>query len=459
MPWITPKTNWINGESYNFTDYNRVLNNMYEVYLYYQNLGYVLPSLTFNDIINAYGEIKYLSDVNSIESRLTSLYTNTAQPLDWQSGITWTTSTIFSTETANRWENNTKRLYDLGGLITQSIKYCGAFTCGFEGLYAGYSLSLSPTSWSPTSSGSSTIITVTSNTSWTVSSNSAWLTVSPASGTGNGSITATVSTNSSTARNGTLTVTGGGITQTLSVTQAGVSSVYICARNGDIYKQTNGTGNFVALGQTLRAWYGMTSANGNVYACVFGGDIYMQTAGVGNFVALGQALRSWTSMATVGSDVYATVYNGDIYKQTGGIGNFAGLGHTNRAWIGMTSLGTNLYICVDGGDIFVRDTLAGSISSLNQTSRNYFGMTQLNGNVYVSENNSTGQGIYMQSGGTGNFVTLNQTPRAWRGMTSANGNAYASVFSGDIYMQTNGTGNFVSIQSFTNIQWTHMTSL
>lgn len=137
MPWITPKTNWIDGESYNFTDYNRVLNNMYEVYLYYQNLGYVLPSLTFNDIINAYGEIKYLSDVNSIESRLTSLYTNTAQPLDWQSGIMWTTSTVFSTETANRWENNTKRLYDLGGLITKSIKYCGAFTCGFEGLYAG----------------------------------------------------------------------------------------------------------------------------------------------------------------------------------------------------------------------------------------------------------------------------------------------------------------------------------
>ena len=101
----------------------------------------------------------------------------------------------------------------------------------------------------------------------------------------------------------------------------------------------------------------------------------------------------------------------------------------------------------------------GNFNALSQTNRNYFGMTQRNGNVYVSENNATGQGIYMQTNGAGNFVTLNQTARAWRGMTTANGNVYAAVFSGDIYMQTAGIGNFTSFQSFTNIQWNHMTSL
>jgi DNA-directed RNA polymerase delta subunit len=432
---------------------------MYEVYIYYQNLGYVLPSLTFNDIINAYGEIKYLSDVNSLETRLTSLYTNTAQPLDWQSGITWINSTTFTANTANRWENNTKRLYDLGGLITNSIKYCGAFTCGFDGLYIGTNLILSPTSWSPTTSGSSTTINVTFNTSWAVSSDSSWLAFSPASGTGNGSITATVSTNSSTSRSGTLTVTGDGLTRTVTVTQAGTASVYICANGGDIYKQTNGTGNFVALGQTSRAWYGMTSANGNVYACVFNGDIYKQTNGTGNFVALGQTTRSWTAMTTINSDVYACVYNGDIYKQTNGTGNFVALGQTTRSWIGMTTANGNVYACVDGGDIYMQTGGMGNFNALSQTNRNYFGMTQRNGNVYVSENNATGQGIYMQTNGAGNFVTLNQTARAWRGMTTANGNVYAAVFSGDIYMQTAGIGNFTSFQSFTNIQWNHMTSL
>ena len=60
-------------------------------------------------------------------------------------------------------------------------------------------------------------------------------------------------------------------------------NVYASVFGGDIYMQTGGTGNFVALGQTSRQWYGMTTLNGNVYACVNGGDIYMQTGGVGAF--------------------------------------------------------------------------------------------------------------------------------------------------------------------------------
>jgi myo-inositol-hexaphosphate 3-phosphohydrolase len=45
--------------------------------------------------------------------------------------------------------------------------------------------------------------------------------------------------------------------------------------NGDIYMQTNGTGNFVALGQVNRAWIPMTTLGNNVYAGTNGGDIYM----------------------------------------------------------------------------------------------------------------------------------------------------------------------------------------
>jgi len=61
---------------------------------------------------------------------------------------------------------------------------------------------------------------VTSNLSWTVSKTGSWLTVSPASGSNNGTTTvaidvatATVGTNT-----GTVTVTGGGITRTVNVT-------------------------------------------------------------------------------------------------------------------------------------------------------------------------------------------------------------------------------------------------
>ncbi len=94
------------------------------------------------------------------------------------------------------------------------------------------------------------------------------------------------------------------------------TDVYCTVFNGDIYKQTNGTGNFVALGQTTRIWSGMTTLGTDVYASTQGGDIYKQTNGTGNFVALGQTTRIWSGMTTLGTDVYCTVFNGDIYKFT-----------------------------------------------------------------------------------------------------------------------------------------------
>jgi mannan endo-1,4-beta-mannosidase len=86
-------------------------------------------------------------------------------------------------------------------------------------------LMVAPTSLSFASGASSSAVTVTANVSWTVTDNQSWLTASPASGTNNGSfaIGATVNTGT-TARSGTVTVTGGGLTRTIAVTQAAPSS-------------------------------------------------------------------------------------------------------------------------------------------------------------------------------------------------------------------------------------------
>jgi len=84
-------------------------------------------------------------------------------------------------------------------------------------------LTVSPTSWNPTSSASNQAVTVTSNTTWTVTSNQTWLTVTniaPTNRTGNGSFTMNVTANTGVARTGTITIAGGGITRTITVTQA-----------------------------------------------------------------------------------------------------------------------------------------------------------------------------------------------------------------------------------------------
>jgi hypothetical protein len=60
-------------------------------------------------------------------------------------------------------------------------------------------------------------------TPWTVTSNStSWLTVATASGSNNGTINITAGTNSGVERNGIITLTGGGITQEIFVSQLGV---------------------------------------------------------------------------------------------------------------------------------------------------------------------------------------------------------------------------------------------
>jgi hypothetical protein len=72
-------------------------------------------------------------------------------------------------------------------------------------------------------SNSAGTFNVTSNTSWTVTDNQSWLTVSPTSGSNNGTVTVTAQENTSTsARTATVTVSATGApSQTVTVTQSG----------------------------------------------------------------------------------------------------------------------------------------------------------------------------------------------------------------------------------------------
>ena len=222
-----------------------------------------------------------------------------------------------------------------------------------------------------------------------------------------------------------------------------------------------GPGDFVALNQTSRYWFGMAVApNGDVYASVYDGSIYKQTGGTGNFLTLNQTFRRWRSMAAApNGDVYASVDSGDIYKQTGGTGDFVALGQTSQAWYGMTAAPNgDVYACVfSGGDIYKQTGGTGNFIALNQTYRYWHSMAAApNGDIYASV--YFNGDIYKQTGGVGNFIALNQTTRNWRGMAAApNGDVYACVSSGDIYKQVGGTGDFIALNQ-TSRAWYGMTA-
>ncbi len=83
-------------------------------------------------------------------------------------------------------------------------------------------LTVSTSSLSLAAAASSGPVTVTSNVSWTVTDDQSWLSASPASGSNNGSFTVSATANTgSSARTGTVTVSGGGISRAIAVSQAG----------------------------------------------------------------------------------------------------------------------------------------------------------------------------------------------------------------------------------------------
>lgn len=210
---------------------------------------------------------------------------------------------------------------------------------------------------------------------------------------------------------------------------------------GDIYKQTNGSGDFISLNQNLGDFRGITAtADGSIYVCVENGDIYKQTNGAGNFVPLGQISREWRGMASApNGNIYCVVYNGDIYMQTNGTGNFIPLGQTNRGWYGIASAANGqVYATVLGGDIYTQTAGVGNFISQGQPLRNWtvIAVSSTN-NVYATVD---GGDIYMQTNGSGSFTALNQGNKNWRGLAvSPNTNVYCVVYNGDIFMQNNNT--------------------
>jgi len=78
-----------------------------------------------------------------------------------------------------------------------------------------------------TEAGSQSTVNVTSNVSWTVTCPESWITCSPESGSDNGSFTVTANAANTgvDSRDATLTVSGGGITRNIGITQSGSGPV------------------------------------------------------------------------------------------------------------------------------------------------------------------------------------------------------------------------------------------
>ncbi len=122
--------------------------------------------------------------------------------------------------------------YEIGQLSVDGQGTSPALVYTFSNIQAAHSIGVtfkpvSTLSVNPTSlnlaAGNSATVAVSSNATWSAASNQTWLTVTPLSGTGNGTLAVAAAANTGTsARNATITVAGpagSGLVQTVTVTQ------------------------------------------------------------------------------------------------------------------------------------------------------------------------------------------------------------------------------------------------
>jgi hypothetical protein len=133
------------------------------------------------------------------------------------------------------------------------------FTVTQAGVPCTFTLSSTTASVPATAgSGSFTVTASGASCGWTASSGASWLTVSPASGTGTGTVTYSFQANADTAsRTGTMTAGG----QTFTVTQAGVPCTFTLSSTTASVPATAGSGTFtVTASGTSCAWTATSGA-------------------------------------------------------------------------------------------------------------------------------------------------------------------------------------------------------
>lgn len=167
---------------------------------------------------------------------------NSSNSVNLSSNVNWTVNENIAWLTVSplMGSNNATLLFVASQANTSAASRSGAVTITGGGITrtitvtqsalsatstASTTLSVSPTAFSTAAFAGARSISVSSNVNWTVSDNQDWLTVLPAAGFNNGNFIVSYAANTlTTGRTGVVTVVGGGITRTISVTQNAPSS-------------------------------------------------------------------------------------------------------------------------------------------------------------------------------------------------------------------------------------------
>ncbi len=203
-------------------------------YPYLNSDGYGSGNSQNSDLITPTLNLSGYSSVTLAFNHYFKSYSGSSGTVSYSinNGSTWTQITQFTTTSSANPTAFSQSIAAVAGQSQVKFKWNYTGTYGYFWAFDDVSitgvntntLSVTPSNQNVTAASGNTSFNVTSNTSWTVSSNQAWCTV-PSSGTGNGTLTATYTQNTSViARTANITVTVTGLTPiVVTVTQAGAT--------------------------------------------------------------------------------------------------------------------------------------------------------------------------------------------------------------------------------------------
>ncbi len=157
-------------------------------------------------------------------------------------------------------------------------------------------LQVSPASLHMASIGGSATTQVSANVAWTASSDQPWVTINPASGTGNATITLTAADTTIASRSATVTLQSGSISEKVVVLQTSLATYYFKNRSKGTYMYDGGSHVLYGASPTSDAYIWIIEDLGN-------GRSELKIAATGHYIHI-QDQQAWAQCGarTAGSD-------------------------------------------------------------------------------------------------------------------------------------------------------------
>jgi hypothetical protein len=134
MSTLTHKLDWLVTDFMNYSDMNRIEDNINQVASYIRSFQFKIPTITVKTNRDN-TSIDYLADINRVEGNLETIRLNFATPSGYLGAKTWTKTMGFDFNDAIRLEQNTQMLMAAIENLVASFRYCGTIACGEGGIY------------------------------------------------------------------------------------------------------------------------------------------------------------------------------------------------------------------------------------------------------------------------------------------------------------------------------------